>query len=122
MIASVVFLIGPVLIAISMSLDARDYLGQFPPTALSLKWYARFFGEPYYLHGLATSLTVAGTSAVLASAIGIAAAVGIEQAPRAWRDRLTSVFLAPLVVPGVVIGFALLLFYARAGVESAFVR
>jgi putative spermidine/putrescine transport system permease protein len=120
--AAVLFLIVPVVVAISMSLDARDYLGQFPPPALSFKWYARFFAEPYYRHGLATSLLLASLCAVIASALGISAALGIERAPWRWRDRLTTLFLAPLIVPGVVIGFALLLFYARVGVESAFLR
>jgi len=120
--AAVLFLIVPVIISIAMSLDARDYLGPFPPRALSLRWYARFFGEPYYVHGLVTSLALACLSAVVSSAIGLSAALGIEHTPARWRDRLTAVFLAPLIVPGVVVGFALLLFYARAGIGDAFLR
>lgn len=116
------FLVVPVVVALAMSLDARDYLGQFPPTALSLKWYVRFFSEPYYRHGLVTSLTLAGLCAVVSTALGVATAVGIDRAPLLWRDRMTALFLMPLIVPGVVIGFALLLFYARIGIDNAFVR
>lgn len=118
----VVFLIVPVVIAVAMSFDTRDYLGQFPPPGVSLKWYVRFFSEPYYVRGLATSLVLATLCAVISTAIGLAAAVGIDRMPRAWRNWLTSLFLAPLIVPGVVVGFALLLFYSRVGVDNAFLR
>jgi putative spermidine/putrescine transport system permease protein len=42
--------------------------------------------------------------------------------PKGARDAGTALFLAPLIVPGVVIGFALLLFYARAGIDNGFLR
>jgi putative spermidine/putrescine transport system permease protein len=121
-VVGLAFLVVPVVVALAMSLDARDYLGQFPPTGLSLKWYARFFSEPYYRHGLATSLILASLCAVISTALGVATAVGIDRTPPQWRDRLTALFLMPLIVPGVVIGFALLMFYARIGIDNAFLR
>ncbi|MEJ0068183.1 MAG: hypothetical protein WDO24_04990 [Pseudomonadota bacterium] len=90
----VAFLTLPILIALSMSFDARDYLGQFPPTALSLKWYVRLLlGAVLPARALATSLILAGLCAGIATVLGVATAVGIERSPRAWRDRLTSAFL-----------------------------
>ena len=120
--AAVGFLLVPVLLAVSMSFDARDFLGPFPPPTLSLRWYARFFSEPYVLHGLETSLALAVCAAAVSTTIGTMAAIGIERAAPGWRDALTAVFLAPLIVPGVVIGFALLLFYSRSGIDNSFLR
>lgn len=34
-------------------------LGAFPPPALSLRWYATFFSDPYLLKGLKTSVELA---------------------------------------------------------------
>ncbi|HTR56540.1 MAG TPA: ABC transporter permease [Casimicrobiaceae bacterium] len=120
--ASIVFLLLPLAITLSMSFDARDYLGTFPPTELSLRWYEKFFSDPYLLKGLRTSLQLAALTALSATAIGLCAAVALERLPVRYAQLLIAVFLSPLIVPGVVIGFALLVFYARTGVDSTFAR
>ena len=118
----VMFLLLPLAMTLSMSFDARDYLGSFPPPTLSLRWYAQFFSDPYLLKGLQTSVQLAGLTALFATALGLSAAVALQRLPTRAAQLLLSFFLSPLIVPGVVIGFALLIFYARAGVESTFVR
>lgn len=121
-IFSVVLLLLPLVLTVSMSFDARDYLGEFPPTEFSMRWYAKFFADPYLLKGLKTSLQLAALTAVAATALGLSAAVALDRLPRRYAQLLMAIFLSPLVVPGVVIGFALLIFYARAGVENTFLR
>jgi putative spermidine/putrescine transport system permease protein len=120
--AALAFLVFPLVIAVSMSFDARDYLGQFPPPALSLRWYQAFFADSYLLDGLRTSLLLALVSATASTALGLAAALAIKRMSLRARDLLAALFLAPLIVPGVVIGFALLLFYARLGIDGGFLR
>ena len=119
---SMLLLLLPLALTVSMSFDARDYLGVFPPPALSTRWYAKFFSDPYLLNGLKTSLQLAALTAVAATALGLSAAVALERLPRRYSQTLMAVFLSPLVVPGVVLGFALLIFYARVGVENTFLR
>jgi putative spermidine/putrescine transport system permease protein len=121
-VASVLLLVVPLALTLSMSFDARDYLGSFPPLRLSLRWYATFFSDPYLLKGLKTSVELAALTALAASAFGLSAAVALERLPRRYAQLLMSLFLSPLIVPGVVVGFALLIFYARAGVENTFLR
>jgi putative spermidine/putrescine transport system permease protein len=121
-VGSVAFLMLPLAMTLSMSFDARDYLGAFPPPTLSLRWYAKFFADPYLLKGLLTSVQLAGLTALAATALGLAAAVALQRMPARPAQLLLAFFLAPLIVPGVVIGFALLIFYARAGIESTFLR
>src|SRR5204862_557040 len=120
--ASVLFLLLPLAITMSMSFDARDYLGAFPPPELSLRWYEKFFSDSYLLKGLWTSLQLAALTALIATALGLSAAVALERMPSRYAQLLVSLFLSPLIVPGVVIGFALLIFYARSGIESTFLR
>jgi ABC-type sugar transport system permease subunit len=45
------FLIGPLVVAVLMSFDARSYLGPFPPPGLSLKWYQAFFANESFVSG-----------------------------------------------------------------------
>jgi putative spermidine/putrescine transport system permease protein len=119
---TVLLLLLPLVITFSMSFDARDYLGAFPPPSLSLRWYAKFFSDSYLLEGLKTSLQIATLTALASTSLGLAAAVALERLPNRYAQPLISLFLSPLIVPGVVIGFGLLIFYARAGVDSTFLR
>jgi len=121
-IATVLLLLLPLVMTVSMSFDARDYLGAFPPPKLSLRWYAKFFSDPYLIRGLATSLELAALTAFASTALGLAAAVALDRLPQRPAQALLSLFLSPLIVPGVVVGFALLIFYAFAGIEITFLR
>jgi putative spermidine/putrescine transport system permease protein len=114
------FLIGPLLIGVSMSLDARDFLGAFPPPALSLKWYESFFSNDFYVQGLKTSLLLAVISAVVSTVVGVLAAFGLRKMKNS--AALTSFFMSPLLIPAVVIGFGLLIFFSRIGISNGFVR
>src|SRR5215472_17022274 len=121
-VLSVLLLIVPLVMTLSMSFDARDYLGAFPPTEFSLRWYDTLFSDPYLLKGLKTSPQLATLTAVVSTALGLAAAVALDRLPGRHTGLAISLFLSPLIVPGVVIGFALLLFYSRASLDDTFLR
>ena len=107
---TVVFLFAPIIVSILMSFDARSYLGRFPPTEFSFQWYARFFSDTYYLTGLRTSLVIATIAATVSTCAGVCAAIVLDRYDFPGKQALETVFLSPLVIPAVVIGFALLLF------------
>lgn len=121
-VLAVLFLLLPVVVGIAMSFDARSFLGPFPPKALSLRWYERFFSDPVFMRGLRVSLLLAVLATLVSTVIGVAAAVGLERARFPGREALVAVFLSPLIVPAVVIGFAMLLFYSWLGIGDGFLR
>jgi putative spermidine/putrescine transport system permease protein len=120
--AAFVFLLMPIAVLAVLSFDDRAYLGPFPPEAWSLRWYARFFSENYYLIGLRTSVLVSGIATVVSCLLGVSAAVAIDRHDFRGKDFVLAFFLSPLIVPSVVIGFALLNFYARVGLFDGFTR
>jgi putative spermidine/putrescine transport system permease protein len=116
------FLLTPIIVTIVMAFDARPYLGSLPPPALSTRWFEKFFSDDYFLRGLGTSVELAILSVVISLGVGVATAVALDRwSPRA-KEALSTLFLSPLIVPPVVIGFALLLFLSRIGVVSGFAR
>jgi putative spermidine/putrescine transport system permease protein len=117
-----VFLIFPIAVAVMMSFDARDYLGRFPPQAYSIRWYESFFSDAYYLQGLTTSLILAVIATFVSTTAGVSAAIVLDRHTGRSKEVLESLFLSPLVVPAVVIGFALLLFFSLLGVFDGFTR
>jgi putative spermidine/putrescine transport system permease protein len=116
------FLIGPLVVAILMSFDSRGYLAAFPPTSLSLRWYAAFFSNDSFKTGLQTSLKLASLATLISATIGTMVALALTRYDFRGKQLLTVSFLSPLMVPGVVIGLALLIFFSRLGLASGFVR
>jgi putative spermidine/putrescine transport system permease protein len=118
----VLFLLTPIVVTAIMAFDARDYLGPLPPPGLSLRWFVTFFSDSYFLIGLSTSLKLALASVAISLCAGIATAYALDRTQFRGKDALVSFFLSPLVVPPVVIGFALLLFLSHIGVFDGFAR
>ena len=122
LVSAVVFLSVPILMALIMSFDARDYLGRFPPPGFSLQWYKSFFSDDFYLQGLKTTLMIAAVAATVSTAIGVTAAVVLDRYRFRGQKALAVFFLSPLVVPGVILGFALLVLLSYLTVYDGFIR
>lgn len=117
-----VFLLFPVIVTAFIAFDARDYLGAFPPTELSTKWFGRLLNDAYLWTGFKTSVLLAVAATAVATTIGALAALSISRMSPRWRDLVTTTFLSPLVLPGVIIGFALLMFFSVFSPLPAFPR
>jgi putative spermidine/putrescine transport system permease protein len=122
LVATAVFFLLPPIIVVLMSFDARTYLGALPPTSFSLQWYSRFFHSSFYTSSLITSLELAVVSVSVSVAVGTMAAVFLHHRRFLGRDLLLAFFMTPLIVPAVVIGFALVIFLGAVGVHDGFVR
>ncbi|GBQ33382.1 ABC transporter permease [Gluconacetobacter azotocaptans] len=108
------WLILPVLIVIPMSFSDSRFL-TFPPKALSLRWYHAYLGSSLWLRATRVSLGVAAASAVLATAIGTAAAYALNLSNGRAMKLVKLVLLLPLMVPIVITGVGIFLVYARVG-------
>jgi len=119
---SAAFLILPIIVSIVLSFDARSFIGSFPPTEFSLRWYKEFFYESYYHEGLKTSLIVASIATLVSSLLGTLAAISIDRGQFRGRSLIETFLLSPLVIPTVVVGFGVLIFSSRLGILDAMSR
>jgi putative spermidine/putrescine transport system permease protein len=108
------FLCLPIAVVVPMSFSSASSL-EFPPPGLSLRWYASFFGDPRWVAALANSTIVALASSVAALLLGTPAAYGLVRGTFRGRPILEGTFIAPLVVPSVIIAVALYISFARVG-------
>lgn len=121
-VVAFLFLILPLGVTALMAFDARTYLGPVPPQDFSFHWFERFFSDPYFIDALRTTLLLAGLSVSISVAVGVATALFMDRYDFRGKEALTAFFVSPLVVPPVVIGFALLLFLSHVGVIDGFLR
>ncbi|MET4349943.1 ABC transporter permease subunit [Bradyrhizobium sp. RT9a] len=109
-----IYLQLPGLVVVAMSFSPGQLL-QFPPPALSLRWYRAFFSDPAWTGALWTSLELAVMVTVLSTIVGTLAAFGLTRSSSRLRSILTLVILVPITLPGVVVGVVAYLCLLKLG-------
>lgn len=113
-VALCVAMLAPIAIVIIASFSGDGYL-KFPPETLSLRWYARFLGDPRWINALWNSLLIALMTSVFATALGFLAAYAMVRGRFALRRAIVALLLMPLIVPHVVTAIALYFLSVRFG-------
>ena len=87
----------------------------------SLRWYRELFNDTAMLQAAWVSVRVAFLSACLATTLGTLAALALVRMGR-FRGRLafSAMIYAPMVMPEVIIGLALLLLFVAVDMERGF--
>jgi putative spermidine/putrescine transport system permease protein len=112
-------LLAPLVVVIAVSFGPSPNFA-FPPSGLTLHWFAAFFASPAYISSFfRVSLVVGLCAAGLATLLGTAAAVGLVRFRFFGREALETYFLAPLLVPQILLGAALYLLYARLALQAS---
>ena len=99
-------LLGPIVVVVLVSFSADSYLA-FPPTGLSLRWYARFLGDPRWEAALVNSLATAAMCCAVSTVLGFLAAYAFVRGRLAMRGALMSLMLLPLIVPSIITAIAI---------------
>jgi len=116
--AVIAFLVGPLLFSVLVSLNPQQTVG-LPAGAWSLRWYQALLSDPLWLAGLGHSLVTAGIAVAIALPAGTLAAIALDRLPSHQRRHgtvLTLLLIAPLFVPGVVLGLQSLALFQRLGI------
>jgi putative spermidine/putrescine transport system permease protein len=113
------FLILPLAVIIGSSLTSASYL-TFPPQGLTLKWYVAVLTQPTYLGAFLTSTLLAICATAIGAAIALATALALARHDFPGKNMLAGLFSAPLVLPYLVLGSALLQFTGYLGFAQTF--
>lgn len=102
-----VFLLGPLLIIAATSFEAGTVL-KFPPESLSLRWYRNIFEVDMFMSSFLVSMIVSLTGNLFALLLGVPAAYALSRFSFRGKRVVNIVFLSPVLIPGIVLGFTLL--------------
>lgn len=106
------FLILPLIFLVPISLSASQFL-EFPPTSLSLRWYAAFFEDPTWVGAAILSFRVGIGATALSLVVGTLASIALVRGNFPGKSALTAIFIAPLILPTVVLALALYIMFLR---------
>ena len=102
-----IFLVGPLVIVVGAALSDTTYL-TFPPQGFSLRWFQNIFEIGAFRRTIVTSLQIALLSTGIALLIGIPAAYAMNRYRVQLPGWLSTLFVLPVLVPELVLGFSLL--------------
>lgn len=108
-----VFLVAPILIVMLSSFNPKQYFA-FPPTGFTLRWYTALAANTEIVAAFLFSLKLAILATTISTLLGTAMAVALLRVRLLAAEPVRGVIVAPLVVPGVVLGIALLLYFGQS--------
>ena len=91
----------------------KDEILYFPPSGYTLAWYFNAWDNASFVNGFVFSLQVALIASVIGVSLGVIAALGIIRHPFRGKDSINTLLLSPLLMPSIVAGIAIYLFYLR---------
>jgi len=112
------FLYLPIAVLIALSFNASRSRGTWG--GFTLQWYVELFQDRVIMNSLYTTLLIGACSALVATMIGTAAAIGIHNA-RGWQRRLVmNLTYIPVLNPEIVTGISLMILFVFSKVQFGY--
>jgi len=113
------FLFTPLAIVIVISFNPVGFV--FPPTGISFEWYESMLQDSDLINAFLLSLTVGIGTAIITLPPVILAGIALRQNLIPGQKYVESIFVFPLMVPEVVLGFALLIYFTSLGLTQSLI-
>lgn len=118
-VAFMAFLIAPIVSVVWVSFSTSSFIS-FPIPGYTLRWYWRIIEYRPFVDAIIVSVQIAILSTILASLLGLPAALALARSRTVLATSLANFLLAPVSVPAIVLGLALLYFLASLSLGISF--
>ena len=118
-IATAAFLMLPIVITVVVSFSASPVY-TLPPPDWSLRWYEALERKFGLVDAVLLSLNLAVLSTAVSLALGTAAAIAVARGQFPGRAAVGTFVVSPLMMPGLVLGVAMLQFFRDIGLRDAY--
>jgi len=113
------FMFLPVAVVVLLSFNASQF-GSFPMTGLSLRWFEALWSNDAIVRAFRTSITLGLLTALVSTTLGVLASLALVRYNIPGRNLITTLLIAPILVPEVVLAVALLLFLNFLNIGKSF--
>jgi putative spermidine/putrescine transport system permease protein len=118
LVVAILFLMAPIIVIIPVSFN-EGAVFRFPPVGFSLRWYERIRNIDAILSALALSAQIAALSTAIALVLGTLASIAIVRGRIPGGEALATFLASPLMLPGLVLGIAMLQCFRAIGLFDA---
>jgi putative spermidine/putrescine transport system permease protein len=119
-VLTLLYLILPVLAIVPLSFSSSTFL-VYPIPGWSLRWYQNLIASDEWRMAAKNSFIVAPSATVLATVLGTLAAIGLTKANFKGKALLMAILISPMIVPVVVVGVGMYLFFAPLGLANTYI-
>ena len=114
-----IFMFLPVAVVVLLSFNASQF-GSFPMTGFSFRWFVELANNDAILRAFRTSLILGLLTALISTTLGVLASLALVRYRVPGANMVSTLLIAPILVPEVVLAVALLLFLNVLGVNKSF--
>lgn len=131
------FLVAPLVAVIPLSFTSKAFLNFTPemlsldPAGFSLRWYKILIGDcsdplittvcsDKWVIGARNSFFVGILSTLLATTLGILAALGLSKPHMPYRKLIMAALISPMIVPLIISAAGMFIFFAKVNLVATF--
>ena len=114
------YLLGPLVLMSITAFNSNSYPQVSPWDVLTFEWFRAVFEDDKLLYGLFNSFRIGLLTIVLSVSMGLAGALILTQIWPKLRSTYYTVLIAPILIPGVVLGISTLVFWDRLNTIMGF--
>jgi spermidine/putrescine transport system permease protein len=109
------YLFGPLILMSITAFNSSAFPRVMPWECFSSEWFGVLLADQRLMNGLRNSVVIGLGVVVLAVPLGLAGALLLTQVSPRLRPWYYTIIISPILVPGVVLGIATLIFWDRLG-------
>jgi len=113
------FMFTPIAVVVLLSFNASQF-GSFPMEGFSFRWFVELWHNDAIVRAFQISLVLGALTAAISSTLGVLASLALVRYDFPGKQTLTTLLIAPILVPEVVLAVALLLFLRWLEVHKSF--
>ncbi|TDG00952.1 ABC transporter permease [Paenibacillus piri] len=117
-----IYILLPILVILPASFTSASF-PSFPPQGFSVQWYTKLLDRPEYIEAFLNSAKFALLASLISVVLGTLAALALAKYELPGKSYIVSLLTAPLTVPQLVLGVALLIYFTPillAGTSTGF--
>lgn len=113
------FMFLPVAVVVLLSFNASQF-GSFPMTGFSFRWFVELAQNDAILRAFRTSIVLGLLTAAISTTLGVLASLALVRYRVPGANLISTLLIAPILVPEVVLAVALLLFLNFLQINKSF--
>jgi putative spermidine/putrescine transport system permease protein len=106
------FMFTPLIFVLWVSVFKNEVV-TFPPQGYTLAWFGNAWANSAFLNGFIASIQIGVFSMLAGLALGIPASFALVRGRFPGRETLNAFLLSPLIVPGIVAGTAIYIYFVQ---------
>lgn len=107
------YLIGPLVVMGFTAFNSAAFPSITPWQCFTYEWFGELMQDERILNGIKNSFIVGFGTVILSVSIGLAASLVLTQVWAKWRSTFYTIIIAPILIPGVVLGISTLVFWRQ---------